>query len=392
MKLSISNEEIHERQEKFKLQMHDNGIDGVILFSSADIFYLTNFHFISTERPTSFFVDLKGKTHLLVPQLDDGYAKEHACVDEIHYYHEFPDLCHPMEEFKKLLVKYGFIGKTIGFDSDGYSSPYGYRGPRLSEIIDANFKSVFPWVEEMRYVKSPTEIELIKESCRWGNLAHRLLQKYSKAGFSEVEIASRASYEATLIMVDTLGNGYRPYGNTAFATFRGQVGKLSAYPHIVTQNVKLNKGDNLVTGAAADVWRYCSELERTMFVEEVSPEQEKFFHHMYEAQEVAFSNIKPGQPTSIVDKEVQKYIDENGLREYVPHHTGHAIGLMMHEAPFFDLGDNSIMEPGMVFTVEPGIFVKGLGGFRHSDTVLVTEDGMEMLTYYPRDLESMICY
>src|SRR5699024_9467965 len=101
--------------------------------------------------------------------------------------------------------------------------------------------------------------------------------------------------------------------------------------HIVTQNAKLKKGDNLITAAGGDIWNYQSELERTMFVEEVNQDQEKFFNHMYETQEIAFKNIKPGQPTSVVDKEVQRYVDENGLRKYVPHHTGHAIGLMMHE-------------------------------------------------------------
>ena len=70
---------------------------------------------------------------------------------------------------------------------------------------------------------------------------------------------------------------------------------------------------------------------------------------------------------------------------------GLAIGLLGHKAPFFDLGDHAILKPGMVFTVEPGLFVKGLGGFRHSGTVLVTETGMELLTFYPRDLESLIC-
>src|SRR5699024_6719505 len=100
------------------------------------------------------------------------------------------------------------------------------------------------------------------------------------------------------------------------ASFRGQIGKLSAYPHVDTQNAVMRKGDNLVTWGAADVFGYQSELERTMFVEEVSKEQEKFFNHMYEAQEIVFKNIKPGVPASSVDKEVQRYIDESGLREY----------------------------------------------------------------------------
>lgn len=96
------------------------------------------------------------------------------------------------------------------------------------------------------------------------------------------------------------------------------------------------------------------------------------YFFVYEAQEVVFRYIKPG-------------ITPNS------HHTGHNIGVLGHEGPFIDLGDTTVIQEGMVFTVEPGIYVPGLGGFRHSDTVVVTKDGIEMLTYYPRDLNSLIC-
>jgi Xaa-Pro aminopeptidase len=86
---------------------------------------------------------------------------------------------------------------------------------------------------------------------------------------------------------------------------------------------------------------------------------------------------------------VRAYFEEHGLKEYWRHHTGHAIGLRYHEGPFLDIGDDTVMQPGMVFTVEPGIYIPELGGFRHSDTVAVTDDGVEVLTYYPRDLESL---
>nr|WP_213422714.1 Xaa-Pro peptidase family protein [Bhargavaea massiliensis] len=392
MRLNISKEEILERQSRLVKELQNNGLDGAILFNQTDIFYLSDFNFISTERPICLFIDPLGKTNLFIPALEIDYAGEIAYVDEIYSYPEYPGILHPMEYLKGILTETGFVNKNVGIDGDGYSSPYGYVGPKLSEIIDANFKSIQGWVEKMRYVKSQNEIELIKESCRWGNLAHKLLQKNVKAGLNELEVSSSASHEASLAMINALGREYRPYGQPAHASFRGQIGELSAFPHVVTQNATIKKGDNLVTWAAADVWGYQSELERTMFVEDVSSEQEKYFKLMCEAQETAFKNIKPGIPASAVDKEVQRFIDENGIRQYCPHHTGHAIGLLMHEAPFFDLGDHTILEPGMVFTVEPGVFVKGLGGFRHSDTVLVTEEGVELLTYYPRDLESLICY
>lgn len=372
-------------------KLQENKIDCAILFNPTDIFYISRFFFYTSERPMCFFIDPQGKTHLFVPRLELEHALDFSCVDEVHSYPEYPGIRHPMDYLKELLVETGVTGKKVGYDSDGYGSPYGYRGPGVSELIDAEFVSIHGLVEEMRFIKSPSEIELMKESARWGNLAHRLLQKYSKVGSGSVEVSSRASQEATLIMLETLGRDYNPHGKTAYANFRGQVGKMSYYPHVVERNITLKRGHSLVTKAAAAVWGYLSELERTMFVEEVTPEQEKYFNLMYQAQEVAFQNIKPGKPTSSVEEEVQRFFKENGIQHLTRHHTGHSLGLLLHEAPFFDLGDHTIMQPGMVFSVEPGIYVTDLGGFRHSDTVLVTEDGTEMLTYYPRDLESMIC-
>jgi len=392
MLLSIPRSEFKERQQKFVKEMHKEECDGAFIFAVADIFYLTGFHFHPTERPIGMLVDPNGDFHLFVPALEHEHTEEYAVVDFVHSYPEYPGVTHPMDYFKKVMLKYGFEGKTIGYDATGYGSSQGYRGPTVTSLIDAKeFKSLAGIIEQMRFIKSNAEIELIKESCRWGNLAHRLLQKYSKAGSSEIEITSRASNEATMAMIETLGPEYKPHGQTAFAIFRGQIGAESAFPHAVTQNAILSTGDTLVTGAASSVFGYTSELERVMFVEEYTKEQEKYFKHMYEAQEVAFNAIKPGAPTSSVEKAVQEYFKSEGVFELTQHHTGHAIGILGHEAPFFDLGDQTIMKPGMVFTVEPGLYVRGLGGFRHSDTVLVTENGMEMLTYYPRDIDSLIC-
>ena len=392
MLLAIPKEEILERQEKFYTYLQSKQVNCAVLFSVTDIFYLTGFHFYPTERPIVFFIDDQKGTHLFLPALEHEHAESFAYVDYVHSYPEYPGLQHPMEYLKNVLQRLRFTGKKVGYDAIGYGSPMGYKGPILKDLLQAEFISISGVIQEMRAVKSLNEIELIKESCRWGNLAHRLLQKYSKQGLSEIEITSKATTEATMAMIETLGPDYKPHGRTAYALFRGQIGEMSAFPHAVTQNLVLKKGDTLVTGAAGDVWGYHSELERTMFVQEASKEQEKYFNIMYEAQEIAFQAMKPGAACSDVEQAVQTYFKDAGVSHLVQHHTGHAIGLLGHEAPFFDLGDETIMEPGMVFTVEPGIYVRGLGGFRHSDTVLVTEKGMEMLTYYPRDLASLICH
>jgi Xaa-Pro aminopeptidase len=154
-------------------------------------------------------------------------------------------------------------------------------------------------------------------------------------------------------------------------------------------NITFQEGDLLVTGASAPMWGYVSELERTMVLGKASDEQKKYFEHMKALQETAFEAIKPGIPCADVDLAVRAYFEKHDLMPYWKHHTGHAIGLRYHEGPFLDKGDQTIIQEGMVFTVEPGLYVPNLGGFRHSDTVVVRADGIECLTYYPRDLVSL---
>ncbi len=393
--LTLPRAEFDQRRNRILKMLEEKGLKGIVFFRSLSIYWLTGFGFVPTERPVAFILAADGRTTLFVPRLEVEHAEHAAYIDSIAHYAEYPTDVHPMKQLAVLMGEMGLSTGSLAADGDGYGAFWGYRGPRLSEVLpDVSLTLVPRLIEETRYIKSPLEITLIKESCRWGNLAHRLLQTYSRDGASEVDVSTRASTEATSAMLNTLGPDFKPGGMGrvgASAGFRGQIGKNSYFPHAVTLNATMRKGDVLVTGAGANVLGYISELERTMFVGEPSREQVKYFELMCQAQEVAFDNIRPGVPVAQIDREVRRFFAEHDLMPHWRHHVGHSIGMEGHEAPFFDIGDEAILQPGMVWTVEPGIYVEGLGGFRHSDTVLVTEDGMEFLTYYPRHLEAMIC-
>lgn len=392
MKLYVSREEHLRRRQAALAEAHRRGRDGLVLFSPAQIFYLTGFAFIATERP----IALAAADHasvLFVPRLEEEHGTMHAVVDRVVSYPEYPTEQHPMHRLAGLLTEMGLTRARVAVDGDGYPGVMGYRGPRLSEVLpEASVQLMRDLIEEMIAVKSEEELALIRESARWGNLAHRLLQDYTKPGLVESEVSNRASHEATMTMVRTLGPEYRPLSWTfpgAHAGYRGQIGKNSAVPHAMTTNARFAPGDVLVTGAAASVGGYISELERTMIIAPVSQEQRRFFSLMLGAQDTAFEAIKPERPCGDVDRAVRAYFEKHNLMPYWRHHVGHALGMGMHEAPFFDIGDETEMKPGMVFSVEPGIYVNGFAGFRHSDTLVITDGGFEMITYYPRDLESL---
>ena len=393
--LHISEEEFKARCAKLLDHLQVNGLAGVVLFDRAYVLYYSGFAFIPTERPIAFVMSARGERGLFVPRLEREHAEANALIDRVDHYVEYPHDPHPTEALKRLIGEMGMIGDAeakIAADDDGYPWIFGYRGPALSKLIGRQVVPVRGFIEDQLMCKSPAELALIRESCVWGNLAHTLLQRYTKPGVTETEVSQRASDEATRTMLDAIGPIYRAqseYYDGATAGYRGQIGRNAAIPHALANNLTFQDGDVLVTGAAAACWGYHSELERTMVIGKPSAEVKAMFEHMLALQETAFDAIKPGIPCSEVDRKVRAYYEQHDLMPYWKHHVGHNIGLRYHESPFLDIGDQTILQPGMLFTVEPGLYAPHLGGFRHSDTIVVTDDGIEIYTYYPRDLESL---
>jgi Xaa-Pro aminopeptidase len=392
LSLTISKKEIERRISLITEEMRKRNLDALYLASASNIAYTTNFFHIPTERPIAAIILSSGEKILFVPRLEVEHARQYSYADQVLYYNEYPDERHPMYVLADHLKSLRLEGRRIGFDVDGYGHVFGYRGPKLSDVFHASYSYERDLVERIRMIKSDEEIRLLRESAKWATLAHRLLQEYTRPGVLEDEISLRASIEATLAMARALRGIYRPAGwnSGARAGFRGQVGPHSYYPHSLTIHAVIRRGDVLVTGASANISGYSAELERTMIVGKPSPEQEKFFKLMLEVRETAFKIIKAGVKTSDVDKAVRKFFKEKDLMKYWRHHTGHGIGLDYHEAPFFDIGGETVLEEGMIMTVEPGIYVEGLGGFRHSDTILVIKDGIEFITYYPDQLDDLV--
>jgi Xaa-Pro aminopeptidase len=390
--IAITPEEHRGRCDALLAHAHAEGFSGVVLFDPYYVLYYAGFAYVPTERPIALVLGADGTRALVVPRLELEHAEARSAVDRVEHYLEYPGDPRAEDVLATTVAGLGLRG-TIGTDQDGYPWILGYRGPTLSELSGANVVRVVEAVEAQMAIKSPAEVALIRESARWGNLAHRLLQRYTRVGVTETAVSQRASDEATFAMLDAIGEIYRAQSfvsSGAHAGYRGQIGRNSAIPHALAGNLVFERGDVLVTGASAPVWGYLSELERTMVVGVPTSEQERMFAHMVAVQDVAFAAILPGRACSEVDGAVRAYLEEHDLGTHWRHHTGHAIGLRYHEGPFLDSGDHTEIRPGMVFTVEPGLYAPELGGFRHSDTVLVGEDGIEILTYYPRDLASLI--
>jgi Xaa-Pro aminopeptidase len=295
-----------------------------------------------------------------------------------------------MELVAANLVDINAKPKRTGADHDGYVPYWGYRGPRLSDLTGARPVDAEMLVESLRRVKSATEIACIQLSCDWASRAHRRMQGAIRTGKTEMECYVPAATETLFEMVAEMP-GWRPrgFGSTGLQSmFVG--GRSTAMPHGFVKGHGIAAGDVLVSGAGADIDGYHSELERTMIVGSPTAEQERAFDAMLSLQSRAIEVMAPGVPAGEVELACVQLARELGVESSIRHHVGHSIGLEGHEAPFLDRGDDAVLEPGMVFTVEPGVYFKELGGFRHSDTVVITEDGCRVMTSYPRELRDLI--
>jgi len=395
VKITISMDEYRDRIRRVREEMARRGLEALLLTSDKGIFYLSGFTHMTTERPAILVVPQDGDLIFLGPLLEADHLKHQTkIVGDVRTYIDYPGERHPIELFAAWLTELGYGKAKIGIDNPaGAAGVSGYTGPPLNEKMpNVTFVRAGDIVWDMRLVKSSEEIALIEESAKWGNLAHTLLQEYTAPGLWDVDISLAASMESSSIMKKALGADYeqiRSGRSPASAGFRGQVGWKSAMPHSIGIGEVIRDGDVLVTGAGADVGGYNSELERTMIVGEPTPKQKRYFEAMMKAQDAAIAALRPGVKCSEVDRAANKVIVDAGYRDLIRHHTGHGIGLDGHEPPWLDVGNDIELRPGMVVSCEPGIYELGFGGFRHSDTVVITEDGADVVTYYTRDLESL---
>jgi Xaa-Pro aminopeptidase len=383
--------ELRARRETLLEHVRSLGLTGFVLFDQDYIRYFTSFNFLATERPVAFAASASGDLAVFVPEFEVERVRAETDFERIESYPEYPGVEHPLLILGRVLADLGITGPA-GADQDGYPGLLGYQGPALADVTGQPVLPLAPFVESMMVRKSDAEVALIRESARWCEHAHRLLQEYSRPGATEAEASLRAGHEATLAMLRTLGSSYggqQASADGVSAGYRGQIGRRSAWAHAVAHNIEFRAGDVLVTETSAPVWGYNAELERAMIIGEPTDEMRRLFDHAVAAQQVAFDSLRPGTTCAEVDKAVLGYFEANDLLPYWQQHTGHAIGLRNHEAPFLDVGDHTEVVPGMVFTIEPGLYSSEVGGFRHSDTVVVTPDGIDVLTSYPKDIERL---
>ena len=246
----------------------------------------------------------------------------------------------------------------------------------LSEAgVSAESEPLGKQVTELRAVKSPEEIEKIRRAEAIGDRAFARLLPELRTCMTEKQVAARLEF----YMKEEGAEGF------SFDTIAAS-GIHSAMPHAVPTDKKIEKGDFLTLDFGCRYQGYCSDMTRTVVFGRADERQREIYETVLRAQKKALEAIRPGLTGKEIDAVARDVIKEAGYGDCFGHSLGHSVGLEIHETPCFSTKEEQVIRPGMVITVEPGIYVADFGGVRIEDVVAITEDGCENLTHSPKEL------
>lgn len=341
-------------------------LDALFVTEPANVFYLCGF---------SDFVD---NAAALIVTMDDSYVlvdprytieARTQCKDtQVREYFGKSKIAASAELVNELLPS------SLGYDADNLTVT-SFRAFRKAVQKGVRLKSTRGMVEKLRRTKDAHEIALIRKAAEIADATFLSVVNEIRPGMTEREVA--------LLIDVTLRK--RGADKEAFETIAA-AGQNSACPHAVPSDAVLATGQFLKMDFGARYAHYNSDITHTICLGEASAKQREVYQIVLEAQLLAIDAIAPGKPGRDIDAVARDYIASKGYGENFGHGLGHAIGIYTHDGPGLSKTSEIILEPGMVLTVEPGIYIEGWGGVRIEDDVLVTESGVEVITKAPKEL------
>lgn len=335
----------------------------LIISDPVTIYYLTGLWFEPGERLLTLVINKDNKNTLIINKLfpvEKDLGIEVVFVDDT-------------DDGVKKVLEYINTDKVIGIDKNW---PAHFLLRLLELVPEAKLKNGSLITDDVRAIKDDDEQELMRQSQKDNELAMDYLKKIIPDNLSELE------------MTDKLAQKYKDLGNQGYS-FDPIVayGANAADPHHSTDNSKVKPGDGVVIDIGGMKNNYASDMTRTFFYKEVSDKSRDVYETVKEAKRRAISLIKPGIKFSQLDAAARDHITEKGYGEYFTHRLGHFIGIEDHETGDVSAANNNVAQPGMVFSIEPGIYIPGEVGVRIEDLVICTENGYENLNQYPDDLQ-----
>lgn len=367
-------------------KMKERKLNAMVLLDATNIIYTTGYFHLSTERPVAALIPESGDPVLFIPELEVDQVQL-WWVKDYESYFDFPGPVNRVRWIFERVAKRGLANGRIGVEEPRPGRMHQIKlGVPKADIVDAG-----DLIEELRWVKDDDELRIMRRAMYFADFNVQAGRDFVQRNGSVTEdqilkasadaVADKMSKELN----DVVGVGIdAPFGGLV------PFGKRSAIPHAVPSKDRLKSGDALIMSFGAQVGGYNVECERSFCVGKPTDYAKRLFDAMLAAHDVAAENMKEGAVAEEVDKKSLDQIRKAGFEKFLRHRAGHGIGLESHEAPWIAEGDKTVLEEGMTFSCEPGVYDPAWGGFRHSDTVVVRKDKGEILNTYPTRLDQMI--
>jgi len=359
------------RLQKLRQVIQDQALDTTVLVPGSNFRYLTaSVHFLM-ERPLLLFTPKSGQSVVVIPALEYDHFASHG-------FDARPIPWTDQEGYDQAIAaavaELDLDGKRIGVEGQlmrFFESVAIQRHAPNAEIVDAHGA-----ISSIREQKDAEELATQRRAIEISEEALGRTLEEVKVGMTERDVMN-----ILLAHMSALGGEGLAFEPLVLA------GENSARPHgKVRDDYAIQPGDALLFDFGATYHGYPADITRTVFVGSVTDEQRAIYEAVKKANEVGRMTSKPGNTAGKIDEETSQAMRDAGFGEYILHRTGHGLGLDVHEAPFIVKGNAQVLAPGMVFTVEPGLYVSGSVGVRIEDNVVITEDGCESMSTFPRDL------
>ena len=349
--------------------LEEQQVDMAIVNSPKNVFYYTGFNSEPFERFMALVIDVrKGSNYLFVPALDQEDAERSSNVKCI------VSISDEINPYKILKDTIGKDVKSIGLETKNVTI---YQQEQLKHYFSSfSYQNIGEFISGQRMRKTPEECNKVQHAV---HVIEKVLSegiKSVKAGMTELELTAEFEF-----LMRKFGAEGPSFSTTVLS------GEKSSLPHGSPGGKKMNKGDFLLVDMGVIIDGYCSDITRTFIIDEETAEQRRIYDIVRKATNESVLATKAGVLAGTVDTAARNVIKANGYGQYFNNRVGHGIGMEVHEEPSIHEKNEMMLEPGFLFTIEPGIYIPGFGGVRIEENVYIEEDGKaKVLTTFPTEL------
>lgn len=356
-----------KRIEQVHKHLETSNFDFALLTPGPSFQYLTGFNYEMRERFLALLIMKDSETRIIAPAFEVANHRSNTWIKKFTSWAEDED-------------PYAIVSNLVGGKNKGFSvflddgTPLGVYWALEAAMGGFNKSaSLSPMINSMRLRKSGKEIELMKRAGEIISNAVSSAFRETRLGMTELEVQQ-------IVQDEVRRQGATP----TFAAV--QFGENSAFPHAASGNRELRKGDVVLMDCGCSLDGYNTDMTRVGVTGDSTEELKRVYSTVLRALETSLKQIIPGMSCGTADGIARRVIDDAGYGEFFTHRLGHGIGLEVHEPPYLVRGSSKELQPGMCHSIEPGIYLEGKFGIRIEELVCIHENGLELLTFMPRDL------